>query len=270
MRWITRIPQSRDREAYHGLRCRLSTPVTLFAGRVVSRDRVYSEVRQIVDFVFDDAVVAVFPDMIRRSVPGYETVVPLSGLLAARHATPGGRCYDLGCSLGATALAIVRALKVPDCEVVAVDNSYSMLAQAQANLPDEPIRWLLDDIQTTPIESACAVVMNYTLQFVAPDQRLNLLSRIRTGLRQDGALIVSEKIRFSDSDQQAYFDEAHLEFKRANGYSDLEISQKRTALEEVMKPDTLEAHQARFTDAGFSNVDVWFRCLNWTSFIARP
>ena len=270
MRWNKRIPQSRDREAYHGVRCRLSTPVTLFTGYVVSRDRVYSDVRQIVDFVFDDAVVAVFPDMIRRSVPGYETVVPLSGLLAARHATPGGRCYDLGCSLGATALAIVRALKVADCEVIAVDNSESMLAQAQANLADEPISWRLDDIQTTPIESTCAVVMNYTLQFVPPEQRTHLLSRIRAGLRQDGALIVSEKIRFADPALQAYFEEAHLDFKRANGYSDLEISQKRTALEDVMKPDTLEAHQARFADAGFSKVDVWFRCLNWASFIARP
>jgi tRNA (cmo5U34)-methyltransferase len=112
--------------------------------------------------------------------------------------------------------------------------------------------------------------MNYTLQFVAPEQRLNLLSRIRVGLRQDGALIVSEKIRFADPAQQSYFDEAHLDFKRANGYSDLEISQKRNALEDVMKPDTLEAHQARFADAGFGTVDVWFRCLNWASFIARP
>ena len=126
------------------------------------------------------------------------------------------------------------------------------------------------DIQTTPIESACAVVMNYPLQFVAPEQRLKLLSRIRAGLQQDGALIVSEKIRFADRALQAYFDEAHLDFKRANGYSDLEISQKRTALEDVMKPDTLEPHQARFADAGFSKVDVWFRCLNWASFIARP
>ena len=270
MRWFKRIRQSRDLEAYHGDHWRLSTPVTLFAGRFVSRDRVYSEVRQIVDFVFDDAVVAVFPDMIRRSVPGYETVVPLSGLLAARHATPGGRCYDLGCSLGATSLAIVRALGVVDCEVVAVDNSESMLAQARLNLTNEPIRWLLDDIRTTPIESACAVVMNYTLQFVPPEQRPNLLSRIRAGLREDGALIVSEKICFTDPARQAYFDEAHLDFKRANGYSDLEISQKRSALEDVMKPDTIEAHQVRFADAGFSEVDVWFRCLNWASFIARP
>lgn len=270
MRWFKRIRQSREAQAYHGVRCRLSTPVTLFAGRFVSRDRVYSEVRQIVDFVFDDAVAAVFPDMIRRSVPGYETVVPLSGLLAARHATPGGRCYDLGCSLGATALAIVRALKSVDCDVIAVDNSDSMLAQARANLPDEPIQWLLDDIQTTPIESACAVVMNYTLQFVPPEERLDLLSRIRAGLRQDGVLIVSEKIRFDDPAQQAYFDAAHLEFKRANGYSDLEISQKRNALEDVMKPDTLDAHAVRFADAGFSKVNVWFRCLNWASFIAQP
>ena len=236
----------------------------------MGRDRVYGDVQQIVDFAFDDRVVAVFPDMIRRSVPGYETVVPLSGLLAARHAGRGGRCYDLGCSLGATSLAIVRALTVPDVDVIGIDNSAAMIQQAQATLAEEPITWRLDDIRTTPIESASAVVMNYTLQFVPPAERLPLLERIRANLRDDGAMIISEKVCFADPEVQAYFDAAHLDFKRANGYSELEISQKREALENVMQPDTIEAHEQRFADAGFRDVQTWFRCLNWASFLARP
>lgn len=236
----------------------------------MSRDTVYSDVRQIVDFAFDEKVAAVFPDMIRRSVPGYETVVPLSGLLAARHAVAGSRCYDLGCSLGATALAIVRALTAPDVTVIGIDNAPAMLEAARAALTDEPIEWVEGDIRTAPLAEASAVVMNYTLQFVPLTERAALLARIRDALRHDGALIVSEKIRFDDTHTQRYFDAAHLDFKRANGYSELEISQKRSALENVMQPDTLETHRARFAAAGFTRVAVWFRCLNWASFLARP
>jgi len=235
------------------------------------RDEVYRRPRdQIVDFVFDEAVAAAFPDMIRRSVPGYETVVPLSGLIAARHARTGFVCYDLGCSLGATAIAIARQLTVPDCRIVAVDNAAAMLDRAKA-LHDEPrIEWVCADVRDVEFENACAVTMNYTLQFVPGDDRLPLLKRIRRAMHPDGVLIVSEKVRFADDQEQDYFEQTHLAYKRANGYSELEVAQKRTALENVLIPDRIEDHEARFRAAGFGRVRTWFRCLNWASFAATP
>ena len=234
------------------------------------RDEVYRKPRdQIVDFAFDEAVAAAFPDMIRRSVPGYETVVPLSGLIAARHARAGCVCYDLGCSLGATAIAIARQLTIPDCRIVAVDDSQPMLDRARALHGDEPrIEWTCADVRDVAFENTCAVTMNYTLQFVPADDRLPLLTRIRRALHPDGVLIVSEKVRFADAQEQDYFDENHLAFKRANGYSELEVAQKRTALEKVLIPDRIEDHEARFRAAGFGRVHTWFRCLNWVSFAA--
>src|SRR5215470_12995456 len=134
------------------------------------RDEVYRDPRgQIVDFVFDDSVVAVFPDMIRRSVPGYETVIPLSGLIAARHLPPGGRCYDLGCSLGATSLAILRAVGERDCRVIGIDSSAAMLERARTlHASESRIEWRHADLRDVAIENADVVVMNYTLQFVPP------------------------------------------------------------------------------------------------------
>lgn len=236
------------------------------------RDEVYRDRRgQIVDFVFDASVAAVFPDMIRRSVPGYETVLPLAGLIAARHIGPRGRCYDLGCSLGATALAVLRAVGDRACRVIAVDNSAAMLERARALHADEPrIEWKLADLRDIAIERADAVVMNYTLQFVPPADRLTLLSRIRTGLNADGVLVISEKVRSDDAWTQTCYDELHLAFKRANGYSDLEVAQKRAALDNVLIPDTPEDHETRLRSAGFSRVQTWFRCLNWASFLAMP
>jgi tRNA (cmo5U34)-methyltransferase len=237
----------------------------------VSRDTVYRDGTQIVDFVFDERVAEVFPDMIRRSVPGYETVLPLSGLLAARHMSSGGRCYDLGCSLGATARAVLRGIDDPTAQVIAVDNSAAMIARARQLHNDEPrIQWLQGDLRTTPITDADAVLMNYTLQFVPPPERTTLLARIHHGLKESGALIISEKIRFADATLQRELEAAHLDFKRANGYSDMEIAGKRTALEKVLLPDTEADHLARFAAAGFRRAYVWFRCLNWASFIALP
>ncbi|HTO58357.1 MAG TPA: carboxy-S-adenosyl-L-methionine synthase CmoA [Pseudomonadales bacterium] len=235
------------------------------------RDEVYRRPReQIVDFVFDDAVAAAFSDMIRRSVPGYETVVPLSGLIAARHARAGSVCYDLGCSLGATAIAIARQLTVPNCRIVAVDNSSAMLERAKS-LHDEPrIDWVCADLRDVAFDMASAVTMNYTLQFVPSEDRLPLLARIRRALDPDGVLIVSEKVQFADAAEHDYFDATHAAYKRANGYSELEVAQKRAALEQVLIPDRIEDHEARFRAAGFTRSRIWFRCLNWVSFAAMP
>ena len=243
----------------------------------MARDRVFSEPRaQIVDFVFDDTVAAVFPDMIRRSVPGYELVVPMTGLLAARTVSDvsAPRIYDLGCSLGATTLAILRALtalgtKAPDLSIVAVDNSPAMLEQARAAVTDTRVRFLEADVRTLPLEPACAVTMNWVLQFLPRESREAVLGRIHDCLHPDGLLLLSEKVHADDPQTEAFNQSAHLDFKRANGYSELEISQKRTALEQVLATDTIEAHCERLRAAGFREVHVWFQCLNWAAFAAR-
>lgn len=232
-------------------------------------DRVFRDPQsQISDFVFDESVADVFTDMIRRSVPAYETTIPLSGLLAARHLQPGTRIYDLGCSLGATTLAVLKQLGDTPCEIVAVDNSPAMLDRARKHLTDPRVTLVEADLLTQPIANASVVLMNYTLQFIAPDQRTDLLRRIHAGLRADGVLIISEKIHFEDDATQEYFNDTHLAYKRANGYSELEVSQKRSALENVMIADSPEVHRARFDAAGYSKHQLWFQCLNWASFIA--
>ena len=216
------------------------------------------------DFAFDETVADVFPDMIRRSVPGYETVIPLSGLIGSRYVQPASRVYDLGCSLGATTLALLAQLGDTDCDIVAVDNSAAMLERAQKDRRwDQRVRFVLNDVTDVEIDDASAVFMNYLLQFIEPDRRLALLSRIHAGLRPGGALILSEKLAGNDE-----FDAIHADFKRANGYSELEVSQKRAALENVMIPDAFDIHIERLRRAGFDDVSVWFRCLNWASLIA--
>jgi tRNA (cmo5U34)-methyltransferase len=239
------------------------------------RDRVYRDPKnQIADFMFDDEVADVFPDMIRRSIPGYETVVPITGLLAARHLgdlpAERHRLYDLGCSLGATTLAALRHLGDRQVSIVAVDSSEAMIERAKSLTNDDRVTFCTADIRTLELDPAGAVLLNFVLQFVTPDERLALLNRIRECLAPAGLLIVSEKIRFEDPLEQTYYDATHLDFKRANDYSELEISQKRTALERVMIIDSDEAHRQRFHAAGFGLTRKWFQCLNWVSYLVYP
>ena len=224
-------------------------------------------------FVFDRQVARVFPDMIRRSVPGYATVINMIGVLAAEYAQPGTICYDLGCSLGASSLAMAKCITAPECRIVAVDNSPDMLAQARKQTAQQqlntPIEWVCADVLNMQIENASLVVLNFTLQFIDPHARLELLTRIRRGLRPGGLLVLSEKIAFSDAEQEHLQIEMHHAFKRANGYNDLEISRKRSALEKVLIPETLEIHRVRLSEAGFSRTDLWFQCFNFVSLVAR-
>ena len=237
-----------------------------------ARDRVYAgDLDPAGPFRFDERVARVFPDMIARSVPGYETVLRTMGLIAARHAQRESACYDLGCSLGAVSRALREALSGTACRIVAVDNSPAMLEAARRAVPatgDPPIEYVLGDVRATPITGASVVVLNYTLQFVPPTDRLGLLQRIRAGLRPGGVLLLSEKIRFIDPALDTAMTALHEAFKQANGYSVLEISRKRAALERVLVPETIEAHRERLAVAGFRESAVWFQCLNFASLLA--
>jgi len=223
-------------------------------------------------FRFDADVLAVFPDMIRRSVPGYETVIAMSGLLARRFAQPNTALYDLGSSLGATTLSMRRQLDDRDCRIVAVDNSAAMIARCEELIAVDdsvtPVELIEADILDIRLERASMVVLNYTLQFVPPARRELLLSRIAAALEPGGILVLSEKVVFPDAQLNQLNIDLHHDFKRAHGYSDLEIAGKRDSLENVLVPESLDDHRQRLHDAGFRSSDVWFQCFNFASIIA--
>jgi len=237
------------------------------------QDRLFAKSRATTTgFRFDEKVVRVFPDMISRSVPGYELVVPMLGMLARRYAQPDSRIYDLGCSLGASSLAMAMAVQAEGAEILAVDNSEAMVAKCRQHVAESdtviPVEVRLENILDTKIENASVVVLNFTLQFLDRGQRAGLVNRIAAGMRSGGALIISEKICFEDEQEQLDQTAWHHDFKRTQGYSELEIAQKRNALEDVLQPDTEARHIERLEQAGFSNPRRWFQCFSFASYIA--
>jgi len=239
----------------------------------MSRDAIYnSKHDQIVDFSFDESVARVFPDMINRSVPGYAAIIAMIGILTERYARPDSICYDLGCSLGAATLSMRHQLRQPGCRIVSVDSSEAMLKRCRemidADDSDVPVEIICGDIRDVAIRNASVVVLNFTLQFIPPAERLDILTRIYQGLLPGGLLVLSEKIAFDDERLQELHVDMHQRFKKSQGYSNLEISQKRTALENVLLPESLDRHRSRAREAGFSSLEVCFQCFNFASMLA--
>ncbi len=242
----------------------------------MSEDTIYRDEAGSEPFRFNDAVAQVFPDMLKRSIPGYAASIEAIGSLASRYVRANTHCYDLGCSLGAAALAMRQGIREPGCRIIAVDKAPAMIERCREivaederlSAADARIELQHGDILDIEISNASMVVLNYTLQFLSLADRGPLLRRIHDGLNEGGLLVLSEKVIDPDPQMEALLVQLHHEHKRRNDYSALEISRKRAALENVLVPETVAAHQQRLRDAGFSRSAVWLRYFNFVSIIA--
>ena len=237
----------------------------------VTRDTVYAQPQAtIAGFSFNEAVAEVFADMISRSVPGYELTLQMLGIFSDNYAVANTCCYDLGCSLGASTFAI-QATAPASCRIVGIDNAPAMVKRARELLQLQPlpnVTIVESDVLTVDFEPASVIASNFTLQFIAPPQRLPLLQRIHNSLVAGGVLVLSEKIDFENPGYRRQMTDLYHSFKRSRGYSELEVAQKRSALENVLIPETLATHTNRLHQAGFSQILPWYQCFNFCSLIA--
>lgn len=236
-------------------------------------------------FSFDEQVVACFPDMIRRSVPGYGQVLSMLPILARRHCgfrqtnehgQKVSRIYDLGCSLGGATMALLNeqanGFNSNEVAIKAIDISPAMTKKAKSLLdehyPKHDIEVITADVCELDFEACDVIVINLTLQFLPVNSRLKLLQKCYAALAEGGILILTEKTHLNNEQDDAWRVERYYDFKRANGYSELEISGKRTALENVLITDTMEQHHDRLAKAGFERSMTWFTFLNFASIVA--
>ena len=234
------------------------------------RDNLFNKQSDIADFRFDQDVVKVFDDMVRRSVPGYDSMIQMIGLIARMYGQDNTNYYDLGSSTGAITLSIALNNKSKNNQFFAIDNSKEMVEQCEKNLHNkvDNLQAICDDINQVKINSASIVVLNLTLQFIDVNLRSNLIKKIYDGLEPGGILIISEKIHFDDELTQNQITKLHMDFKKENGYSELEIANKRQAIENVLITETKEQHLNRLRDCGFVETSCFFQCLNFVSFLS--
>ncbi|HET9939922.1 MAG TPA: carboxy-S-adenosyl-L-methionine synthase CmoA [Candidatus Eisenbacteria bacterium] len=246
------------------------------AGEATSaRDQIFAApAERVADFDFGEKTAAVFDDMLGRSVPFYAEIQRMTGELAADYAAEGTAIYDLGCSTGTTILEIAEHIpRERNVRYIGVDNSPEMLEKARRKLAesefDRPFELEFADLNAgVRIDNASVVLMVLTLQFIRPMYRHRLIRSIYEGLTENGALILVEKVLGENSEFNRLFIEHYYEMKRENGYSDLEIAQKREALENILVPYRLEENKELLREQGFRHVDVFFKWYNFCAIIA--
>ena len=220
-------------------------------------------------FEFDEEVAAVFDDMLERSVPFYKESQKITQFFALKNLKEGGVIYDLGCSTASLLLNIHHAKEI-DARLIGLDNSEAMLAQAKRKREayGADIEVLNADILTYKYESADVFISNYTLQFIRPLVREELVKKIASSLKKDGVFIFSEKVISHHSKLNKELIECYYDFKKTQGYSEYEIMQKREALENVLVPYSEEENITMAKNAGFSHCEVLLRWANFCTFIA--
>lgn len=225
------------------------------------------------DFKFDEHVAGIFDDMLVRSIPFYAEIQRMTVELAQRFAQPGSAVVDLGCSIGTTLQALARGIQDPSIRLVGVDNAAPMLARARANLEAAGVmdRCELQEADLNgdfKLGDASVAIMNWTLQFVRPLNRDAVIRGLYDGLREQGCLIVVEKVLGNESLLNRLYIDLYYDFKRRNGYSQLEIAEKRERLENVLIPYRIEENLELLRRNGFQILDVFFRWYNWAGFLA--
>lgn len=236
-------------------------------------DKVFSEeIKKPSDFKFGATVANAFDDMVERSVPFYNEIQRMIIELAAEHALPNTNVIDLGCSTGTTMIGLDPFVD-KNIKFVGIDDSAEMLKKCNLKLQEADFEreyeLVLGDLhQEIKIENASVVILCLTLQFVRPIYREKLLKRIFDGLVPGGVLIVSEKVLAEDSLFNRNFIKYYYDYKRRNHYSEMEISQKREALENVLIPYKLSENITMLREAGFSHIETFFKWYNFSGFIA--
>lgn len=245
----------------------------------MNKDTVFAKKKALITpFQFNKDVAEVFDDMLTRSVPLYWESIKQQARMTRRFYREKTRIYDLGCSHGNQGMEILDSFGTEPFAMTAVDSSQPMIEKYSKRLSTLEAGQSIDqgqliDLVCRPMEeisidNASVVVINLTLQFLDPEKRDSLIGTIYQGLCPGGILMLTEKtihpgLEFNDLEQDFY-----CQFKRENGYSDLEISQKRDALEKVLIPESVDAHRDRLISAGFSKVNVWMKWFNFTSILA--
>jgi tRNA (cmo5U34)-methyltransferase len=220
-------------------------------------------------FEFDEEVASVFDDMLNRSVPFYKEMQRLTINFALNYLEDEDKVYDLGCSTASTLIELSKHSS-KKLQLIGIDNSEAMLERAtnKCKAFGVDIKFINEDLHNTSFDDAKLIISNYTLQFIRPLQREKLVKKIYNSLQNNGVFIFSEKVISSDKVLSKQYIDEYYEFKKTQGYSEYEISQKREALENVLIPYTEEENKKMILDAGFTHCETLFKWVNFATFIA--
>ena len=241
---------------------------------MVKKDSIYiGDNSNDLPFSFNEEVVEVFENMIGRSVPGYASSLKLIQTFAVKYFQKNSKCYDLGCSLGAVTQILFKATEEKEGKIIAIDNSKAMIDSCKQRFIDlivsGRVEFIEQDLTNIDISNASIVVINFVLQFLDVSERTSLLERVYEGMISGGRLVLSEKIHFDSEFRTEVISKLHHQFKADNGYTEMEISRKRDALEGVLVTETETKYLQRLESIGFKKVRKEMSNLNFITLVVE-
>jgi len=221
---------------------------------------------------FDAEVTDVFEEMLRRSIPQYDVMRKAVFEIAARFAREKTAIIDLGCSRGDALDPLVNRFGAYN-RFVGVEVSQPMLEAARKRFQgyiDCGVVSIRDmDLRHQfPPERASVILSVLTLQFTPIEYRLKIVREAFNALIPGGVLILVEKVLGTSADLDAMLVGLFHGMKRDNGYSQEEIDRKRLSLEGVLVPVTASWNEQLLHQCGFSEVECFWRYLNFAGWVA--
>lgn len=207
-----------------------------------------------------------FDQHICASVPGYAALNRLILECASEFLGTGRRAYDLGCSTGTLCVELAR--RFADADIIGIDLQPSMIAAAK-RLSNQRPRYICADLLTFSFTEAHLITLCYTLMFLPPEQRLTLLSRLRSALVPGTGLILAEKVVRRDPAEEAYCQQQHVEFKRRQGLSQAQIEAKSASIKGYLIPLYDDENVDLLERAGFSDIQLISRHACFDAWLAR-
>ena len=239
----------------------------------MGKDKLFANKKNnLTDFNFGKKTAGVFDDMLERSIPLYHELQRMIGEIAAEFAQDGTNVYDLGCSTGITLFTLHNSIN-KNVKLIGIDYSQDMLAKCKerftVNNISRDYELICADLnQPISINNASVIILNLTLQFVRPLYRDNLIKCIYDGLVDKGCLILVEKVLGNDSTFNRLFIKFYYDMKKRQGYSELEVAQKREALENVLIPYRLEENKQLLFRNSFAYLDIFYKWYNFCGIVA--
>jgi len=237
------------------------------------KDKIFLDTTAVSTFEFNETVASVFDDMITRSVPLYREIILQQARLTSAFYREGTKIYDLGCSTGNFTAALISEMGEREFNLIAVDNSPPMLEYFNKRISGfighSRVKPVLSDIMDIKFEKSSVIVANLTLQFIPVAQRGKIIKKIYDSLIPGGIFLITEKTVNPDGKLASLQQEFYYRLKEENGYSKIEITRKREALENILIPETVEAHIKRLKAAGFHAIEIWLKWFHFAAFLCR-
>ena len=219
------------------------------------------------DWKFNGNMVENFEQHVKKSVPlyeeGHELVLKLSDYFVKNDSI----CYELGSSTGKLSYKLAKQHEFREAKFMGIEIEEDMVTKANELYKNPNLSFICDDMNTMVWEKADLIVSYYTIQFIHPKLRQQLINKIYESLNWGGAFILYEKVRANDARFQDIISNLYMEYKLDQGYEAQEIISKAKSLKGVLEPFSTEGNMDMLKRAGFVDILTVQKYMNFEGFL---